>query len=52
MADSLALGLGMTVLDGELGSPRPAAFLALTRNSYSLPLSRSLAAIASEREMT
>ena len=40
----LAFALGVTVSDGWLGSPRPARFLALTRNSYSLPFSRPLAA--------
>jgi len=36
----LGFGLGVTASDGELGSPRPAWFLARTLNSYSLPFSK------------
>ena len=42
----------MTVSDGVLGSPRPARFLALTRNSYSLPFSRPLATSHSKPMIT
>jgi len=45
----LGFVLGTTVCEGELGWPRPALFLPLTRNSYSLPFWRSLTEISEDQ---